>query len=137
MSQRNKDSAAAQAAYDALVDSLADARPWGYRAASDITLGAAQLHIILLAHGDMAEEALSSPHLAADITDELNSVYSADTEDARVGVQVRQRLLWAAQEQVHEDVQGMLRDRIDDEADDSASDDAIDRAREVRQEAFV
>lgn len=105
-------------AYQALVTARADAAPCGLRHNGDVELGNDELHTVLVAHEGMAEEALSSPHFAADVVDEMNSIYGEATQDARLAEKVLQYLRGAAQTQVFEDVRQILWDREEAESDD-------------------
>lgn len=104
-------SASKSTTYLALVDTLADRRPYGYRDAAEVSLDHEDIHTVLAAHPDLAQAALSSSHLAASITDELNSVYCADTEDSRIAWLVCTYLKAAAEAQVFEDVRSLLQSR--------------------------
>lgn len=102
-----------------LIDALADAVPWARRA-EDIEVAVQHLHTVLVSYPDLAEEALSNAHFAADITDELNSVLNPATEDARIAEHVRAYLQIAARVQVFEDVRDELysRENEPEELDD-------------------
>lgn len=119
-------------AYLALVDILAERRPHGYRSAAEVSLDHEDIHTVLAAHPDLAQAALSSRHLAASITDELNNVYCADTEDSRIAWLVRTYLKAAAEAQVFEDVRSLLQSREDagteEPPDMPATESAFERA---------
>lgn len=101
-----------EVAYRALVAQLADLRPWSLR---DIELTEGQVHTVFLHHPDLAQEAMNNAHLAADLTDELNSVYSADTLNARLADRLLVGFQTVACRQVYEDVQDEIFRREDAE----------------------
>lgn len=110
MTQRKTD--LTQAPYRALVAQLAGLRPWSLR---DIELTEGQVHTVFLHHADLAQEALNNAHLAADLADELNSVYSADTLNGRLADRLLVSFQTVACRQIYEDVQDEIFRREDAE----------------------
>jgi len=101
-------------AYDALVTELADAVPWG-RDRKHFTIELAQVHTVLAAHPDIAQFALNNEHLAAALTDELNSCYDEDSLLARLGVKVVQAMCAAATDRLHDDFSSAVQEKQDAE----------------------